>query len=102
MATTTAIAEMYRVSVRRGRDGRGGLDGRAMSGRLRATDPFAGTVSEPLVLPDGHGRLQLVDQHPAGLEGVPAMGARDRPHHGQVADGQLADPVHRGHPDGGE
>src|ERR1700759_5453006 len=93
---TTAMAEMYSVRVRR----RG--TGRDMSGRLRAPDPFAGTVFEPLVLPDGHGRLQLVDQHPAGLEGVPAMGARHRHHHGQVTDGQVTDPVYRGHPERGE
>src|ERR1700761_2465268 len=91
MATITAMAEMYSVSVRRG-----------MTGRLRATDPFAGTVPEPLVLPDRHGRLELVDQHPAGLEGVAPVGAGHRHHHGQVADGQIADPVHGGHPEGGE
>src|SRR6201999_4660404 len=90
MATITATAEMYSVSVRRD-----------MTGRLRAADPFAGTVPEPLVLPDGHGRLQLVDQHPAGLEGVPAVDAGHGDDHGQVADGQVADPVDRGHPDGG-
>src|ERR1700742_5371370 len=95
MPTITATAEMYSVKVRRRATGRG------MTGRLRAADPFAGTVPEPLVLPDGHGRLQLVDQHPAGLEGVPAVDAGHGDDHGQVADGQVADPVDRGHPDGG-
>src|SRR6201996_127659 len=96
MPTITATAEMYSVKVRRRATGRG------MTGRLRATDPFAGTVPELLVLPDRHGRLQLVDQHPAGLEGVAAVGAGHRHHHGQVANGQVADPVHGGHADRGE
>ena len=41
---------------------------------------------ELLVLPDRHGRLQLVDQRPAGLEGVAAVGAGHGDDHGEVAD----------------
>src|ERR1700722_4753162 len=62
-ATTiaTTVARPAMASVRERRD---------MFGRLRAADPFVGTVAEPLVLPDRHRRLELVDQRVAGGEGL--------------------------------
>src|SRR5215472_11559151 len=67
---------------------------RDMPARLRAVDPFAVAPGEPLVLPDRDGRLEVVDQRPARVERGAAVASRDRDHHGQVADRQIADPVH--------
>jgi hypothetical protein len=57
---------------------------------------IAGTVGEPLMLPDRHGGLQHVDQLPARVEGVGPVRAGHRGHHGQLADGQVAGAVHDG------
>src|ERR1700677_3784233 len=57
--TPTTAARPAMASVRERRD---------MLGRLRAADPFIGTVGEPLVLPDRHRGLQLVDQRVAGVK----------------------------------
>src|SRR4051812_39447549 len=37
---------------------------------LGSADPLVGAVDEPLVLPDRHGVLQLVDEGTAGVEGL--------------------------------
>src|SRR5689334_856465 len=42
---------------------------------LATADPLAGAVLEPLAFPDGHLVLQRVDEHPAGLERLPAVRA---------------------------
>src|SRR6202044_151793 len=58
-AIATTVARPAMASVRERRD---------MIGRLRAADPFVGTVGEPLVLPHRHRRLELVDQRVAGVK----------------------------------
>src|SRR5450631_117992 len=82
-ATMTAPPAMYSVRARRD-----------MTGRLRAPDPFAVAAGEALVLPDRHGRLELIDQHPAGVEGVTAVRTRNCHDDGQLADPQVPDTVH--------
>src|SRR6516164_11006582 len=89
-AIATRVANPAIESVRERRD---------MLGRLRAADPLAGTVGEPLVLPDGHRRLQLVDQRMAGVERLRPVRTGHPDDDRQVADGQVAHPVHRRHGD---
>ncbi len=48
------------------------------------------------MLPDRDLVLQVVDQHPAGLEGLAAVRAGHGHDHREIADGQVADPVDRG------
>ena len=48
------------------------------------------------MLPDRHRGLQLVDQRAAGVEGLGPVRARHGDDHGQIADLQVSDPVHRG------
>src|ERR1700729_2781162 len=64
----------------------------------RSADPLVRPVGEPLVLPDRHRGLQLVDQLPARVERLGPVRGGHRGHHGQVADGQVTDPVHDRHP----
>src|SRR5215831_12541236 len=66
------------------------------SSGLSTADPFAGAITEPLVLPDGHLVLQRVDERAAGLERLTPVWAGHRHHHGEIADGQVPDAVHRG------
>ena len=61
---------------------------------LRRADPLLGPVVEDLVLPDRHLGLQRVDQGARGGEGVAAVGRGGGDDDGEVADPQLADPVH--------
>src|SRR5215475_3785890 len=89
-AIATRVANPAIASVRERRD---------MLGRLRAADPLIGTIGEPLVLPDRHRRLQLVDQRVAGVEGLRTMRAGHPDDDRQVVDGQVAHPVHSRHRD---
>jgi aminoglycoside phosphotransferase (APT) family kinase protein len=66
--------------------------------RSGAADPFAGAVGEPLVLPDGHRGLELIDQRPAGVQCLGAVRAGHRHDHRQVADLQVADAMHGSDP----
>src|SRR5207247_11053344 len=73
---------------------------RDMAARLGASAdayPLGVAVGEQLVLPDRHRCLEIVDQAAAGLEGLGAVRAGDGHDHRQVADLQVADPVHGGH-----
>ena len=71
-----------------------------MLGRLRAADPFIGTVGEPPVLPDRHGCLELVDQRVARVKCLRPVRARHADDHRQVAHVEVADAVDRRDPDG--
>src|ERR1044072_3833552 len=75
------------------RHGRSDVNGCARN-PLRRADPFLRSVVEDLVLPDGHGLLELVDERPGRLEGLAPMRARDRKHHREVADRELTDTMH--------
>jgi hypothetical protein len=85
-----ALAVMIAIGpVRRG--GRSGnadmtkaMERRDMIGRLRAADPFIGTVGEPLVLPDRHRRFEFVDQRVARVEGLRPVRAGHADDHRQV------------------
>jgi hypothetical protein len=46
------------------------------------------------VLPDGHFVLEIVDQFPAGLEGLAAMRTGDGDDDGEVTDPEIPHPVH--------
>lgn len=48
------------------------------------------------MLPDGHRRLELVDQRAARVERHAPVASRYRDHNRDVADGQVANPVHGG------
>src|ERR1700676_5313616 len=63
-AIAATVARPAIASVRERRD---------MLGRLRAADPFIGPVGEPLVVPDRHRALQLVDQRVAGVKRLAAV-----------------------------
>src|SRR3954452_10748948 len=89
-ATATRVATPAMSNVRERRD---------MRGRLRAADPLGGAVGEALVLPDRHGRLQLVNQRAAGLERLGPVPARHPDDARQATDPQPPDPVHRGQRD---
>src|SRR3954447_590591 len=59
-------------------------------------DPFLGTVGERLVLPDRHFVLEIVDQLPAGLEGLSPVRAGNGDHDGEIPDPETPDPMHGG------
>src|ERR1035441_2082580 len=61
-------------------------------------DPFAGAVGEPLVFPDGHRGLELINQRPAGVQRLGAVRAGHRHEHRRCADRQVADAMHGGDP----
>jgi hypothetical protein len=62
---------------------------------LRA-DPFIGSVRKLLVLPEGHFVLEVVDQFPAGFEGISPVRTRRSDHDRRISHLKFADPVHRG------
>src|SRR5262245_14823518 len=72
---------------------------RGIATGLRRADPLVGAVAESLVLPDRDGRLELVDQVPAGVDRLAPMRRADADDDRDVADRQLADPMHRCDPD---
>src|SRR5487761_1705305 len=90
-ATTTATPATSRVRARRG-----------MVRRLRVVDPLVGTVAEVLVLPDGHARLDLVDQGVTAVQRLGPVRAGHRTHDREVAHHQVAHPVRGGQPADGE
>src|SRR5258708_39913023 len=75
----TSAAKLAMSNVRERRD---------MVGRLRAADPLSGTVREPLLLPDRHRRLQLINQRMTGVERLGPVPTRHPDDHRQVPDGQ--------------
>src|SRR5215813_8932867 len=82
---TTPMPAIRRVSARRD-----------MRARLRAVDPLAVAAGEALMLPDRHGRFQVVDQGVAGVERGGAMPAGHGHHDSKVTDRQITHPVHGG------
>src|SRR5437868_6362360 len=60
---------------------------------LAGPDPLVAAISEGLVLPNGHLRLEVVDEPAAGVKRLAAMGAGRRDDDGQVTDLQVTDAV---------
>jgi len=61
--------------------------------RSGRADPFIRAIGEQLVLPDRHGRFELVDQFVARSEGLSPVRARNTNDHGKIAYDEIPNTV---------
>src|SRR5215469_2538419 len=94
--TTTQTPAMISVISRLDSGSRldNGNDRPGLGGSLRTIHPFAVAASEELIFPDRDGRLEIVYQRLTGRECLAAVGGGHGGDHSQVADSQVARPVH--------
>src|SRR4051812_1984102 len=96
MAPTTASARVRKPATIKVRARRDMEELYAFRPALIAgADPLRVAVGERLVLPDRHLALEIVDQPPAGLEGLAPVGGGRRDHDRDLTQAEVADPVDR-------